>query len=103
MHNQSIVVLVDNQAAIKALIKCTVTSITVLNCIRNLNQVGKQNHVSIARIPGHAGVHGNKVADYVAKSGSKSKCMILNLLLQYRMPAVLVRLRTASRINGNLC
>ena len=60
MHNQSIVVLVDSQAAIKALIKCTVTSITLLNCIRNLNQLGKQNHVSIAWIPGHAGVHGNK-------------------------------------------
>ena len=73
MHNQNIVVLVDIQAAIKALIKCTVTSITVLNCIRNLNQSGKQNHVSIAWIPGHAGVHGNEVADYLAKSGSKSK------------------------------
>ena len=55
MHNQSIVVLVDSQAAIKALIKCTVTSITVLNCIRNLNQLAKQNHISIAWIPGHAG------------------------------------------------
>ena len=72
MHNQSIVALVDSQAAIKALIKCTVTSITVLNCIRNLNQLGKQNHVSIEGFPGHAGVHGNEVADYVAKSGSKS-------------------------------
>ena len=60
MHNQSIVALVDSQAVIKALIKCTVTSITVLNCIRNLNQLGKQNHVSIAWIPGHAGVHGNE-------------------------------------------
>ena len=48
MHNQSFVVLVDNQAAIKALLKCTVTSITVLNCTRNLNQLGKQNHISIA-------------------------------------------------------
>ena len=55
MHNQSIVVLVDSQTAIKSLIKCTVASITVLNCIRNLNQLGKQNHVSIAWIPGHAG------------------------------------------------
>ena len=72
MHNQNIVVLVDSQAAIKALIKSTVTSITVLNCIRSLNQLGKQNHVSIAWIPGHVGVHGNEVADYVAKSGSKS-------------------------------
>ena len=73
MHNQNIVVLVDSQASIKALIKCTVTPITVLNCIRNLNQLGKQNHVSIAWIPGHAGVQGNEVADYLAKSGSKSK------------------------------
>ena len=71
MHNQNIVVLVDSQAAIKALIKCTVTSTTVLNCIRNLNQLGKQNHVSISWIPGHAGVHGNEVADYLAQSGSK--------------------------------
>ena len=31
MHNQSIVVLVDSQAATKTLIKCTVTSITVLD------------------------------------------------------------------------
>ena len=71
MHNQSIVVLVDSQAAIKSLIKCTDTSITVLNCIRNLNQSGKQNHVSIAWISGHAGVHGNEVADYLPKSESK--------------------------------
>ena len=71
MHNQSIVVLVDSQAAIKALIKCTVTSITVFNCIRNLNQLDKQNHVSIAWIPGHVWILGNEEADYVAKSESK--------------------------------
>ena len=35
MHIQSIVVLIDNQAAIKALIKYNVTSITVFNSIRN--------------------------------------------------------------------
>ena len=73
MHNQSIVVLVDSQAAIKAPIKFTVTSITVFNCIRNLNHLGKQNHFSIAWIPGHARVHGNDVEDYLAKSGFKSK------------------------------
>ena len=73
MQNQSIVVLVDSQAAIKSHINCSVTSITVLNCIRNLNQLDKQNHVRIAWILGHAGVLGNEVADYVAKSGSKSK------------------------------
>ena len=73
MHNQSIVVLIDSQASIKALIKCTVTSFTVFNCSRNLNQLGKQNHASTAWIPGHVRVHDNEVADYVAKSGSKSK------------------------------
>ena len=56
MHNQSIVVPVDSQAAIKALIKFT---------------EGKQNHVSIFWIPGHAGAHGNEVANHVAKSESK--------------------------------
>ena len=73
LHNQSNVVLMNSQAAIKSLIKCTVTLITVLNRIPNLNRLGKQNHVSIAWIPAHAGVHGNEVADYLAKSGSKSK------------------------------
>ena len=58
-----IVVLVDSQAAVKSLIKCIVTSITVLNYIRNLNQLAKQNHVSTAWIPARAGVHGNEVAD----------------------------------------
>ena len=48
LHNQSIVVLDDIQAGIKALIKCTVPSITALNCIRNPNQLGKQNHATIA-------------------------------------------------------
>ena len=38
MHNQNIVVLIDSQAAFKALKKCAVTSVTELNCIRNLTQ-----------------------------------------------------------------
>ena len=43
------------------------------NCVRNLNELGRQNHVSTAWIPGHAWVHGNAVEDYLAKLGSKSK------------------------------
>ena len=54
---------------------------------------------------GHAGIHGNEVADYAAKSGSKSKIqyMVLNLLLQPRMPAMLARLRTVPQVDENLC
>ena len=103
MHNQSIVVLVDSQAAIKALIKCTATSITMLNCIRNLNQLGKQNHVSIAWIPGHAGVHGKEVEDYVAKSGSKSKIHGPELFITIPYANCLTRLRTGPQLDGNLC
>ena len=73
MHNQSIVVLVDSQAATKSLIKCTIASITLLKCVRNLNQLDKENHVSIAWIPGPKGVHDKEVASYLTKSGSKSK------------------------------
>ena len=62
-HNQSIVVLVDSQAAIKALIKCSVTSITVFNCIRNLNQLGKQNHVS-RLLPGFLVMQGYMVTKW---------------------------------------
>ena len=50
MRSPSIAALVDGQAAIKAPIKCTVTSITVFNCIGILNQLDKQNHISIACI-----------------------------------------------------
>ena len=89
--------LVDSQAAVKALVKCTVTSITVLNCFSNLNQLGKQNHVRIAWILGHAGVHGNEVADYL-----KQKYRVLSLLLQSRMPVVLAWLRTSPQIDGDL-
>ena len=74
MHNQSIVVL---------------------------NELGKQNYVSIAWISGHAEVHGNEVADYLAKSESESKMHCPEPLFQYRMPVVLARLRIDPQINGN--
>ena len=104
MHNQNIVVLVDSQAAIKALIECTVTSITVLNCIRYLNQLGKQNHVSIAWIPGHAGVHGNEVADYVPKSGSKSKIHGPESFITVSYTSYVSTVKDYSpQVEGNLC
>ena len=99
----NIVVLVDSQAAIKALIKCTVTSITQFNCIRNLNQPAKQNHVSIAWISGLAGVHGNKVADYVAKSGSKSKIHGLEPYITVPYASCISTVKDWSQIDGNLC
>ena len=102
MHYQCIAVMVDSQAAIKALIKCTVTSITVLNCIRNLNQVGKHNHGSIAWIPGHAGAHGNEVAHYVAKSGSKSKIHGPEPFITVPYASCVSAIKDGPQIDGNL-
>ena len=65
--------------------------------------MGKQNHVSIAWIPAHAGIHNNEVADYLAKSESKSERMALNLVLQFFiMPVVVARLRIDPQIDKNL-
>ena len=83
---------------------CTVSSITVLNCIKNLNQRDKQNHVSIALISGHVGVHDNEVADYVTKSGSKPKIHSPELFITVPyMLVVLAWLRTGPQMDGNLC
>ena len=99
MHNQNIAVLFDSQAAIKAVIKCTVASTTVFNCIRNLNQLRKQNHFSIAWIPEHAGVHGNEVEDNVAKSRSKSKIHGLEpfITVQYASCVSTIKDRSTNR------
>ena len=75
----------------------------MLNCIRNLNQLGKQNHVSIAWIPDHAGVHGNEVADYVVKSGSKSKLHGLEPFSTVPRASCVGAVRDWSTYNGNLC
>ena len=53
--------------------RCVSSTPRLLNSVKNLNQLGKQNHVSMAWIPGHAGVYGKEVTDYKAKSGSKLK------------------------------
>ena len=58
--NQNIVVMVDSQAAIKAVENVTVKSNTVLNCIKNLNALGRQNHLLIVWIPSHTGIYGNE-------------------------------------------
>ena len=61
MRNQSIVVLVDSQAPITSLIKCSVASITVLNYTRNLNYLGKKN---TSALPGFLVMQGYMVTKW---------------------------------------
>ena len=72
--NEEIIILVDSQAAILAIQNNTVKSSTVLSCIKHLNKLGEDNHVTVAWTPGHTGIHGNEKADTLAKSGSAFNC-----------------------------
>ena len=62
--NEEIIILVDSQAAILAIQNNTVKSSTVLSCIKHLNKLGEDNHVTVAWTPGHTGIHGNEKAGY---------------------------------------
>ena len=48
---------------------------TVLSCNKNLNILGKDNDVTIARTPGHTGIQGNEKADILAKAESALNCL----------------------------
>ena len=72
--NEEIIILVDSQAAILAIQNNTVKSSTVLSCIKHLNKLGEDNHVTVAWTPGHTGIHGNEKVDTLAKSGSAFNC-----------------------------
>ena len=73
--NEKIIILVDSQAAILAIQNNIVKSHTVLTRIKNLNILGKDNHVTIAWTPSHTGIQGNEKADILAKSGSALNCL----------------------------
>ena len=47
MQNENIIILVDSQAAIKALESSIMTSYTVLESIKNLNNLGCQNRILV--------------------------------------------------------
>jgi len=43
---------------------------TVLQCTKNLNELGEQNDVSIIWTPDHTGIYGYEMEDHLAKLGS---------------------------------
>ncbi|XP_032689440.1 uncharacterized protein LOC116852838 [Odontomachus brunneus] len=58
------------RAALGALEGTTTESSVVWDCKQALNKLGETNKVTIIWIPGHRGLHGNEVADGLAKLGT---------------------------------
>ena len=66
----------DSQSAINALDKLKVNTVTVKQCIDNLNKLGKTTKVTINWVPGHQNYDGNEIADLLANCG---KCKPIKL------------------------
>ena len=70
MEKQTITFFSDSQASLAALNKLTVKSDTVDKTLNALNDLGKKNTVHLRWVKAHVGIHGNEVADFLAKKGS---------------------------------
>ena len=60
----------DSQASLAALDKLTVQSDTVEKCINALNDLGRKNTIHLHWIKAHCNIHGNEIADFLAKRGT---------------------------------
>jgi ribonuclease HI len=65
-----IVIRCDSQAAIQAINNINISSKTVLECRKLLNQLGARNSLKICWIKAHASHPGNEMADRLAKMGA---------------------------------
>merc|ERR1739842_76216 len=70
ISNQTIIILSDSQAALKALAGPMVKQMLVGNCTDNLNILSQNNQVKLMWVPGHSNIDGNEEADILAKSGA---------------------------------
>ena len=68
--NQTICILSDCQAALKALACPLVKQTLVGDCKNNLNVLSQNNQAMLMWVPGHSDIEGNEEADTLAKTGS---------------------------------
>ena len=62
----------DSQASLLALTSTSISSRLVLDIADQLNTLGTSHKVELRWVPGHEGVHGNDLADELAREGSSS-------------------------------
>lgn len=68
--DKDIFICSDSQSAIEAIRSPLVSSKMVLECKTRLNELGKDNKVTVLWVPGHEGIPGNEKADDLARSGA---------------------------------
>ena len=76
VQNQTIYILSDSQAALRAVASPRVKQLLVGNCIDNLNMLSQYNQVQLMWVPGHSDIEGNERADILAKNGAHTVCEI---------------------------
>jgi hypothetical protein len=70
VRDRTIFFLSDSQSALRALGSHVIRSTLVEKCHRRLNALSTENTVKVKWVRGHAGTHGNEVADQLAKEGA---------------------------------
>jgi ribonuclease HI len=66
-RNRNICILLDSQAAIKALDNYRINSKLVLDCRQSLLKLAKYSRVQLIWVPSQRGIEGNENADQLAK------------------------------------
>jgi ribonuclease HI len=69
ISGKAIWIFSDSQAALAALDKPVTNSKLVRDCKESLNRLGSKYKITLSWVPGHSGIHGNEMADKLAKEG----------------------------------
>jgi ribonuclease HI len=70
--NRVVSICSDSRTALLALKSYAVSSRVVLQCRDSLQELALSNRVRLEWVLGHCGIHGNEVADALARAGSSS-------------------------------
>ena len=70
---KKVVLLTDSLSVLQSLASGNPEDCTLRNLIQSLNSLTSRTTAVLEWIPAHTGIHGNEVADQLAKEGSKKK------------------------------